>query len=267
MPNSSNFQELLSDFSSRSFVGRNEEIGLFKNLLTSEKPDFLVLGMSGQGGVGKTTLLELYKRIAEERNEFAGISNEDNLNIPDVLKNFENQFQHLDFRLKHFAETQAKYNDLLGQIESDTNAPPNLLKYILKGVTHFGLQSLKYVPVAGTLIDILEVEKMEGEIVEHSGEFIQYIFRKYRSKGDRALLLDTIASLTSAFVMDLDSISQKHKVVLIFDSFEKTQTLIEKWLLQLIDGNFGNFSSNTTFIISGRRKLSQKWTKYGKAIL
>ena len=41
----------------RRFVGRTDELDLFRTALTSDESDFTVLFVHGPGGIGKTTLL------------------------------------------------------------------------------------------------------------------------------------------------------------------------------------------------------------------
>jgi predicted acetyltransferase/energy-coupling factor transporter ATP-binding protein EcfA2 len=48
------------------FVGRQAELVLFRDALLADEPPFAVLHLHGPGGVGKTTLLREYARIASE---------------------------------------------------------------------------------------------------------------------------------------------------------------------------------------------------------
>jgi hypothetical protein len=48
------------------FVGRDEEIELFRAALLADEPPFIVLHVTGAGGVGKTTLLQEFARAADE---------------------------------------------------------------------------------------------------------------------------------------------------------------------------------------------------------
>ncbi len=48
------------------FVGRNAELELFRVALSGDLPDFAVLHIYGPGGMGKTTLLREFARLAQE---------------------------------------------------------------------------------------------------------------------------------------------------------------------------------------------------------
>ena len=45
------FQDLLNDFADEVFVGRGEQLSLFENEVKAVKPSFLILNISGQGGL------------------------------------------------------------------------------------------------------------------------------------------------------------------------------------------------------------------------
>jgi hypothetical protein len=57
--------DLLASERRRRFVGREREIDMFRSALQAEQPSFVALHVSGPGGVGKTTLLEEFARVAQ----------------------------------------------------------------------------------------------------------------------------------------------------------------------------------------------------------
>jgi hypothetical protein len=60
----------LSAVRRHGFVGREAELELFRTALLADEPPFVVLHIYGPGGVGKTTLLQEYGRIAAEHGRF-----------------------------------------------------------------------------------------------------------------------------------------------------------------------------------------------------
>ena len=66
MPAELSFQDILSGFSDDVFVGRTEQLALFEKALTAARPPFLILAVAGQGGVGKSTLLEQFRHLAAD---------------------------------------------------------------------------------------------------------------------------------------------------------------------------------------------------------
>jgi energy-coupling factor transporter ATP-binding protein EcfA2 len=48
------------------FVGRDRELALFRDALTSSEPPFAILSITGPGGVGKSTLLRQFEHLATE---------------------------------------------------------------------------------------------------------------------------------------------------------------------------------------------------------
>ena len=50
----------------RRFVGRENELEIFRTALLADEPPFVALHVNGPGGVGKSTLLEEFARVARE---------------------------------------------------------------------------------------------------------------------------------------------------------------------------------------------------------
>jgi hypothetical protein len=48
------------------FVGREQELETFRQQISCTPPDYFIFYITGQGGVGKTTLLNHYREIAKD---------------------------------------------------------------------------------------------------------------------------------------------------------------------------------------------------------
>lgn len=266
MPNTPSFQDLLAEYSEEIFVGRSEQIALFEKAITSPRPPFLILDVSGQGGVGKTTLLERFRRVAGEHKIPTALVNEDHITVPGVLATFAKQFAEGGHEFKTFAERHRKYRELKEQVEADPKAPSGMLDFGIRSLTRIGLRSLKRVPIAGEAADVLLSPDAEDAIAEQTSAFANYVAQKFSNKDERVLLLETDAELTRHFLTDLNKHAEDGRCVLYFDTFEKTAPTIENWLVDMLGGKFGAFSGNVLFIIAGRFSLGQPWTKFKKAI-
>jgi DNA-binding winged helix-turn-helix (wHTH) protein len=65
-PDLARIAERLAAARRQRFVGRQEEIAIFRSALQAGDPPFVALHITGTGGVGKTTLLHEYARVADE---------------------------------------------------------------------------------------------------------------------------------------------------------------------------------------------------------
>ncbi len=260
------FQDLLDDFSAEVFVGRGEQLTLFEQALEASRPPFLILNISGQGGVGKSTLLDRYEQLAVSHKVASALLNEDHIAIPKILASVATQLNAYELDFDTFNGRYRKYLELKEQVESDPKMPSGLFDFALRGVTKIGFRSLKRIPLAGEVSDVFLTPDAEDAIADQTSAFAKYIFQKFSNKDERILLLETDAELTRHFLSDLNKSSDRHKVILFFDTFEKTATSIENWLIDLLSGEFGKFSGNTLFVIAGRFALGQEWTRFRKAI-
>ena len=65
-PDCARIADRLASARRRRFVGREEELEIFRSALQSSEPPFVALHVTGTGGVGKTTLLKEYGLAAQE---------------------------------------------------------------------------------------------------------------------------------------------------------------------------------------------------------
>ncbi len=167
------FQDLLGQFSEEIFVGRTEQLQMFDQWLAAAKPLFLILAVSGQGGVGKTTLLEQFQRKAELAGASYAYLNEKQLTPLAVRARIAEQLYRQGKPCAGFAERYRKYRELKEQVEADPKAPKGFLDFAVRGVTRVGIRSLRRVPVAGDVADVFLAPEAEEQIVEETSAFAE----------------------------------------------------------------------------------------------
>lgn len=260
------FQDLLTDFSDEIFVGRAVHLALFEQLFTTIKPPFLIFAICGQGGVGKTTLLEQFRQIADRYKAHHALVNEDHKSILDVLASFAEQFQRAGYSCKTFDERYHKYRELKEQIEADPIAPKGFLDFAVRSTARIGLRALRRVPLAGDAAEVLLSSEAEEQIVNESSAFATYLAQKFTNKDERVLLSESVKELTRHFLADISKLAADRRVILFFDTYERTAPYLDNWLRDLIAGKYGAFHSRVTIVIAGRHALGQPWTAFRRAI-
>jgi tetratricopeptide (TPR) repeat protein len=260
------FQELLSNFSDEIFVGRTDQLVLFEQLFTAVRPPFLILAISGQGGVGKTTLLEQFGQIADQHKAYHVLVNEDLKSVLDALASFAEQFRCAGKPCTTFDERYHKYRELKEQVEADPKAPKGFLDFAVRSATRIGMRTLHRIPLAGDAADVLLSPEAEEQIINESSAFAAYLAQKFTNKDERVLLGESVKELTSHFLTDISKLATSHRVILFFDTYERTDSYLDTWLRDLVAGKYGTFHGRVSIVIAGRYPLGQPWTAFRRAI-
>lgn len=109
-----------------AFIGREEQISLFReNLALSLDNDQrrYIFAISGQGGVGKTTLLRRLRRIAEENNAICAFTDDSETDVPGVMAKMAAQLRAQGYACDAFEKRYQSYLQLIQKLEADPDAP------------------------------------------------------------------------------------------------------------------------------------------------
>ena len=68
MTSPGDWNEIINNAEAERFVGREQELAIFRHHIASSPPRYLVFYITGQRGVGKTTLLKRYRDVASGVN-------------------------------------------------------------------------------------------------------------------------------------------------------------------------------------------------------
>src|SRR6266487_48211 len=234
------------------FVGRTNELYFFtEHILKPEDPVYNIISLYGDGGVGKSTLVNRYIEMASspEFKEYcmAAIVDERQATPASMMEKFTAQLHiHNEFRqaLTHYKEALRKQQD-----EQET-----IQDAVLQRAPDFAGAAVEGVPIVGPLLrESLKLTTSQVLNRYQSGQTRQVSIR----------LEDPLSSLTKAFVTELNRLAEsqvtlstewrtkrRHRIVLVFDTFEQLAAEAAPWLLNYFLE--AEISSNIVILTAGR---------------
>ncbi|MEO1685637.1 MAG: tetratricopeptide repeat protein, partial [Cyanobacteria bacterium J06631_12] len=259
-------QDIIRAQQRSTFVGRVEQLEAFEdNLSHLEKaedgtayPKAFLFNIWGQGGVGKTTLLKRFEDIAKRYGAVVALTDEAIDAVPEVMAEFARQLRAQGKPCERFDERYRVYRQKRKELETDPEAPQGFSAFMGKTVAKVGLSLGRQVPGAGAAIDFVD----EKAVVDSAGEWAAYVTRKLKNKDEVQLVNEPVEVLTPLFLEDLGEIAGC-QVVLLFDTFERTDEVLEQWLLDVVADRYGELPINCIWSIAGREQLNpNRWSGY-----
>lgn len=224
-----NWDTIIKKVEAQRFVGRGQEIDAFRRQLGLNEPDSLIFYITGQGGVGKSTLLNRYKDVARESNFLLAGSDEQERDVPAVLGRFAQQLADQDMPLKRFHERYKTYKQKMNEIESDPEAPQGLASLLGRTLVRATFVVGDMVPGVRKGLDIVPQDVLETQ----ASQWASYLAKKLTNKDDVALIRDPVPILTPLFFDELNEIAEKRGILLCFENFEVTRRDLQDWLMRL----------------------------------
>jgi tetratricopeptide (TPR) repeat protein len=253
-----NLQDVLRLRQQDTFVGRDSRLAEFQdNLrLPALHPDRrYIVNIHGIAGVGKSFLLQQFRRIAQAEGAASALVDEDYFDVVETMSALAAEFGRQDARLTEFEAQLATYRQRRRELESDPNAP--LGDLITTTTVRAGLSLAKTVPVAGALTEFVDSDAVAAQ----ANRFRTYLVQRFGKKSDIDLLLSPVEVLTRSFVDSINRVAAERRAVLCFDTFERTAPYLESWLLDLFTGKFGGLSANVVTVIAGQQSLADnRWS-------
>lgn len=246
------------------FIGRTNELHFFdKDILEPGDPAYNIVSISGQGGVGKSTLLLRYIDSASGSNYkdycLTAIVNERQATPASVMEKFAEQLDMTG----DFEKALKQYKEVLHKLQTEREASRELL--LRKTTTDLAGSVVKDVPFIGGILK-------EGVGAATSYFFDELHYRQLLKDAER--LEDPIGDLTRAFVLEINRLtetqvtisptrSKRHqRVILFFDTFEQLATEVAPWLLDhFLEANISN---NVILVIAGRDPIEHSIPDYPK---
>jgi tetratricopeptide (TPR) repeat protein len=241
------------------FVGRANELVFFtQQILKPEEPAYNLLSIWGQGGVGKTTLLQQFKNQAttaafkafcltamvDERQETPARIMErfaQQLHLGSTFEKALNRYKEALQFLPSSRSSQALHERLVTRV-------PDLAGAVVEGM----------IPIAGPVL---------GEGVKATTEHLLDLHQPPNEHAKGVPFHDPLDSLTQVFVSELNHLAatkvalpsnrtkRERRILLFFDTFEQVADEVVPWLLSVVLGR--EINSNIVFIFAGRDPLER----------
>ncbi|HEY1351716.1 MAG TPA: tetratricopeptide repeat protein [Ktedonobacteraceae bacterium] len=247
-----NWDDLITEAEAERFVGREQELDLFRKEMSLPRPHSLIFYITGQGGVGKSTLLGRYRAFAEAAGFLLADTDELQRDVPSVLGRFARQFSEQGIQLKRFNERYKTYRQKMNELENDPQAPQGLAALLGRTVIRASYIVGDTIPGLRRILDYTPRESVETQ----TSEWAEYVARKLTNKDEVALIRDPLPLLTSLFFEDLNEFAQRRRFLLCFENFEATRQELQTWSLRLREYKP---SLNVSLAIAGRNPPGAQW--------
>lgn len=266
-------QEILRQQQQFNFVGREEQIDTFRYNLSLPPTDwYFLFNVWGQGGVGKSTLLRQFRRIAEEANSVTVTTSDSETAVSEVMGRMAEQLEQQGYRLNRFSESYKLYREKKQELETDLEITQGFSESLSKALApaflgrslaKAGLGLAKQIPGSGVVTPFLD----EETIAAQAGEWASHAAKKLGNQDEVRLLLEPSAVLTSLFLQELSKVAERANLVLFFDTYERTSGFLDSWFRRILEGRYGDLPINLILVIAGREELDKsQWADYQGSI-
>jgi tetratricopeptide (TPR) repeat protein len=229
--------------------------GMFNEYVAAEKLPKRLIVFHGVGGVGKSSLLRMFRlHCKSEKIPVALASGDDAKSVLDVITRWMEdlkadgvKFSSLNKTLESYRAIQAKVEDQAKKSQSkvmDMAGKAASKTAEAAGGMVIGAAIGSIVPGVGTAIG-----GMLGSAVGGMGaEALTDWMRGFLDKSSIDLLLDPAKKLTSDFLEDLAKAAEKKRMVLLLDTYEQMSAL-EDWVGEVAQ----KIHPNVLMVIAGRK--------------
>ncbi|WNZ48876.1 AAA family ATPase [Leptolyngbya boryana CZ1] len=270
-PRPGSWKAKLNRSTENSFIGRELQLQAFRGVLSTPYDDRTtsIFSISGQGGIGKTTLLKQFRKITTELGQVAAYVDEGsqtNLvdNVPEALSRLALDLEKQGIECKKFQERYKVYRQKKQELEADPDAPQGFAAGMGKFIARAGIGVAKSIPGSGGVMEFVDSEGVANQ----AGEWTAFVARKLTNKDEVRLVQEPIEVLTPLFLEDLNRVAEKQTIVLLLDTYEQTGAFLDDWLRSLLNDRYdASLHPNCLICIAGRDLLNKNaWIEWEELI-
>ncbi|MGB9763675.1 MAG: hypothetical protein ACPLW7_06810, partial [Minisyncoccia bacterium] len=238
--------------------------GVFKQWLAAPTLPKRLLVIHGVGGVGKSSLLRMFRLQCKSANvPVALASGDEDKSVLDVLTRWADDLKADGIALPTFGKTFEQYRAIQAKVEAQAKKAGARAADIAgkaasktaeaAGSALIGAAIGSVIPGVGTAVG----GALGGVLGGMGAEALVDWLRGFLKQPDIDLLLDPAKKLTADFLADLEKAAEKRRIVLMLDTFEQ-MTALEDWAREIAQ----KFPANALLVIAGRAlpNWSRAWS-------
>ncbi|MDP3608645.1 MAG: tetratricopeptide repeat protein [Nitrosomonas sp.] len=252
------FKKLKSD----DFIGRVEPIKIFRRHLETKPGEngfYDIFNIFGQGGVGKSYLIEKFQTLSREKEILTIYTDEGIHDTLHFMYSAAEQLKQQNIFLKQFSEKYKKFLQEKQKLDADPEAPKEILSLLTSTLIKGGLTITENIPGAGGLVKMVDKDAWASK----AGELAEYIRKRWSNEDEVQLLLEPLKVLTPLFLEDLIEVTVEENLILFIDTYEEISIFLDEWLRDLLNGEYGNVPDNLVLVISGREEVNPNvWASF-----
>lgn len=255
-------QDLIRRRRQGAFVGREQEIELFARNLDGAPSDpthRFLFHVYGVGGVGKSTLVREWERLAVGRGALTAYVDDSVHSVPEVMavvaEQFARQGRPLKALEKRLEAHRRRVHEALAASGADAGGGDGAEEggsAVSSAVVRAGLVGVGMVPGVGAFAPVVDGERL----ARGADRFAASLSARFRDQDDVRLVLDPLPALSPVLLAELGRVAEEVPwTALFFDTYENTAPFLDAWLRDLTTTDrYGQAPGNLVLTLAGRNR-------------
>ncbi|MEU5361073.1 AAA family ATPase [Streptomyces albidoflavus] len=253
-------QDLIRRRRQGAFVGREQEIELFARNLDGAPSDpthRFLFHVHGVGGVGKSTLVREWERLAVGRGALTAYVDDSVHSVPEVMavvaEQFARQGRSLKALEKRLEAHRRRVHEALAASGADAGGGEgDGASVVSSAAVRAGLVGAGMLPVVGAFAPVVDGERL----ARGADRFAASLSARFRDQDDVRLVLDPLPALSPVFLAELGRVAEEVPwTALFFDTYENTAPFLDAWLRDLTTTDrYGEAPGNLVLTLAGRNR-------------